>query len=146
MPSLTIARQHVFAIGELSRRTGVRIETIRFYEKSGILPRARRGPTGRRLYGPPEERRLAFIRRARALGFSLDEVLALLKLAEPSRRSCAAASELAQTHLASVRSRLADLGRLEALLAGAVEQCSTGGGNDCPVLDMLEEGRAGHSP
>lgn len=138
MTPLTIARENVFAIGELSRRTGVRIETIRFYEKSGILPRARRSAAGRRLYGPPEERRLAFVKRARALGFSLEEVLALLKLAQPSRRSCAAASQLAQTHLAFVRSRLADLGRLEALLAGAVERCESGGGNDCPVLDMLD--------
>ncbi len=140
MPAITNPRE--FPIGELARRTGVNIETIRFYERIGVLDRAQRSVAGRRSFGPAEAKRLSFVRRARELGFSLDEVRALLGLAEPGRRDCRAASALAGAHLNAVRSRIRDLRKLEAILAEAVARCEMDGDGACAVLDMLEVGVA----
>src|SRR5690348_11152054 len=99
-----------FPIGELSRRTGVNIETIRYYERVGILAPPPRTVSGRRVYGPAETRALSFIRRARALGFTLDEVRTLLALAaEDSRNTCAEVRDIAAGHLAEIRTKIADL-------------------------------------
>jgi MerR family mercuric resistance operon transcriptional regulator len=96
-----------FAIGVLSKRTSCNIETIRYYEKAGLLPTPGRSPGGYRLYGTIHLKRLAFVRRARALGFSIDEVRALLALADHRKRPCAEARGLAATHLEDVRAKIA---------------------------------------
>lgn len=130
-------------IGELSRRTGVHIETIRYYEKIGILPAPPRSESGRRVYGPSQGRILAFIRRARELGLGIDDIRALLALAEPGHISCAQVREIAAAHLAGVRAKLADLKRLEKILSQTIARCSEEPTPVCPVLDMLETaGRA----
>jgi MerR family mercuric resistance operon transcriptional regulator len=125
-------------IGELSRRTGCNIETIRYYERIGLLPAPpRRGRY--RSYGPPDVSRLRFVRRGRELGFSLDEIRALLELAAPQRRACDEVRVIAAAHLADVRAKLADLKRLEAVLADTVAQCrGRSAAPSCPVLDVLE--------
>ena len=105
------------SIGELSRLTRVNIETIRYYERVKILPAPPRTEGGRRAYGQSHMRTLGFIRRARDLGFSLDEIRALLDLDRSRRPSCAKAREIASLHLINVRAKLADLARLEAVLA-----------------------------
>ena len=125
-------------IGELSRRTGVHIETIRYYEKIGMLPAPPRTASGRRVYGPSQTRTLAFIRRARDLGFGIDDIRALLALAEPGQVSCAQVREIAAAHLGGVRAKLADLKRLEKILAQTIALCSEGTIPACPILDMLE--------
>jgi MerR family mercuric resistance operon transcriptional regulator len=132
------ARREALSIGELSRRTGVHIETIRYYEKIEMLPAPPRTEGGRRVYGQSHVRTLAFIRRARELGFTPDEIRALLGLGGPERASCAEVRDIASAHLASVRAKLADLAKLETILAGAVARCGGGDAPACPVLDILD--------
>lgn len=126
------------AIGTLSRQTGVNIETIRYYERIGLLEPPGRTPAGRRNYDPAQARRLSFVRLARQLGFSLGEVRELLALAAPGRRDCGAVGRVAGCQLDAVRERIRDLRRLEAILANTVARCRAGQVGDCAVLDMLE--------
>lgn len=127
-------------IGELSRRTGCHIETIRYYERIGVIPAAQR--RGRyRAYRPDDVARLRFIHRARELGFSLGEVRALVDLGSQRRsRSCARAKEMAAVHVANVRTRIADLERLVEVLEKAIARCEDGSPPHCPVLDALNAG------
>ena len=125
-------------IGELSRRTGVNIETIRYYERIKMLPAPPRTAAGRRVYGLAETRTLAFIRRSRALGFTLDEIRMLLALsAENGQGACAEVSELATGHLAEVRAKIDDLKAMEHVLADAVRRCDAGEAPGCPLIDTL---------
>jgi MerR family mercuric resistance operon transcriptional regulator len=130
-------------IGELSRQAGVKIETIRFYERIKMLPEPARTEGGHRLYGPDEARILGFIRRARELGFTLDAVRVLLRLAQPGQASCREVRDIASHHLHDVRGKLADLRQLERLLAGTVSRCTGNEAPDCPVLDFLNGERPG---
>lgn len=124
------------AIGELSRRTGCNIETIRYYERIGLMPQAQR--RGRyRVYWAGDTGRLAFIRRARELGFTLEEIRALLGIATSGQISCDDARYIAASHLESVRSRLADLRKMERVLASALRACETGDHAGCPLIDTL---------
>lgn len=122
---------------ELARRTGANLETVRYYEKVGLLPPPPRTATGYRSYDGAHERRLRFVLRARELGFSLEEIRALLRLADERDQPCAEASRLAVTHLADVRAKIADLKRMERVLKGVVAQCGDGTRPDCPLIDSL---------
>jgi len=124
-------------IGKLASATGVHLETIRYYERIGLMPQPSRTGSGYRSYDGEHVRRLTFIRRARDLGFGIKEIEALLALAEPSHVSCADVRAMTMAHLAEVRSKIADLRRLESLLARTVEQCSGEAVPACPVLDIL---------
>jgi len=126
-----------FAIGVLSKRTGCNIETIRYYERAGLLPLPGRSPGGYRLYGTEHLKRLAFVRRARALGFPLDQVRALLALADHRRRPCAEARSLAATHLEDVRAKIADLKEMERVLRETVARCGSGKGSHCLLIETL---------
>jgi MerR family mercuric resistance operon transcriptional regulator len=141
MRGITSSRAEAFSIGELSRHSGVNIETIRYYERIKMLPAPPRMANGRRVYGPVEHRTLAFIRRSRELGFTLEEIRALLALGGPERASCADVRKIASAHLINVRRKLSDLVKLESILAETVAQCSDGASPDCPVLDILDAGR-----
>jgi len=135
--ALGIAGQ-IFRLAGHSRRTGVNIETIRYYERIEMLPAPPRTASERRLYGPAETRTLCFICRARELGFTLNEIRTLLALSAGSRRaSCTAVRELAAGHLAEVRAKIADLSAMEQILADAVRRCDAGETPGCPVLDAL---------
>lgn len=124
-------------IGELSHRTGGHIETIRYYERIGLLPVPDRIGRYRR-YGPADVRRLAFIRRARELGFTLDEVRALLRLSEADgKTACAEVRDLAASHLAAVKAKIADLQAMERTLKEAVRCCDAGEMPGCPLIDAL---------
>jgi len=129
-------------IGELSRRTGVNIETIRYYEKIKMLQPPPRTEGGRRVYGPAETRVLVFIRRGRELGFGLEDIRALLDLAGPGKASCADVRKIAAYHLDDIRTKIADLRKLERLLAKTIAQCSGSRVPDCPVLDILDVKRS----
>jgi MerR family mercuric resistance operon transcriptional regulator len=145
MPQITASRpagSGGIPIGELSRLTGVNIETIRYYEKIKMLQPPPRTEGGRRIYGPTQTRTLAFIRRGRELGFGLDDIRALLALGAPGKASCADAREIAAHHLDGIRSRIADLRKLENLLAKTIAQCSGRRAPDCPVLDILDVRRS----
>src|SRR5579863_2824421 len=122
---------------ELARRTGANLETVRYYEKVGLLPAPPRTASGYRNYQPGHERRLRFVLRARELGFSLQEVRALLRLADERDQPCAEASRLAAVHLAEVRTKIADLRGMERVLKNVVAQCGDGTRPDCPLIETL---------
>ncbi len=138
MRRITGSRAETLAIGELSRLTGVNIETIRYYERIKMLPAPPRAANGRRVYGAMELRILVFIRRSRELGFSPGDIRALLRLGAPGTASCSEVKEIAGHHLEEIRSKLADLKKLERLLAKTVARCSGKKAPDCPVLDILD--------
>ncbi|MCA0248219.1 MAG: helix-turn-helix domain-containing protein [Proteobacteria bacterium] len=127
----------MMSIGTLSKQSGVHIETIRYYERAGVLPKARRATNGRRIYGKEDAGRLAFIRHARELGFELVSVRALLALQERPELSCKAASELASAQLAAVESRLNRLTILRDELKRMVRACKNGRVVDCRVIEAL---------
>lgn len=127
-------------IGTLSRICGCNIETIRYYERIALMPRAER--RGRyRTYAEPDVARLRFIKRARGLGFSIEEIRALLDLSRSdsaaNTKSCSDARQIAATNLRSVRSRLDDLKRIDAALSAAIAACDRGEFTGCPLLDAL---------
>ena len=138
MPTITASRAEMLPIGVLSRRSGVNIETIRYYERVNMLAPPPRTASGRRVYDFTDLRILVFIRRSRELGFSLDEIRALLRLGGPEKASCREVREIAAHHLEDIRARLVDLKKLEHLLAKTVARCSGRTAPDCPVLDILD--------
>jgi MerR family mercuric resistance operon transcriptional regulator len=126
-------------IGRLAKVSGLNLETVRYYERIGLMPEPARTEGGHRIYEDHHRRRLTFIRRARKLGFSIEEIRTLLDLARPQRRACAEVRPIAAAHLSDVRAKIADLTRLEAMLAETVSRCAqNGAAPSCPVLDLLE--------
>jgi MerR family mercuric resistance operon transcriptional regulator len=125
------------AIGSMSRRTGTNIETIGYYERVGLLPAPARSSGGYRLYGTEHLKRLTFIRRARALGFSIGEVRTMLRLADERKRPCAEVRVVAEAHLKDVRAKIADLRRMERVLQATVARCASGGRTHCLVIEAL---------
>ena len=134
---ITSSRLTGFPIGELSRKTGVHIETIRYYERIGFVPPPPRGADGRRSFDAEDVKRLRFIKRSRDMGFSQDEVRALLRLADGGAKSCGEVQALAETHLNDIRSKISDLKKMESILAITVSKCTGAGAPACPVLDAL---------
>ena len=128
------------SIGETAERTRCKVETIRYYERIGILPAPDRSPGGQWRYAADHVKRLHFVRRARELGFTLAGVRELLRLVDEENHSCAEAERIARAHLVAVCARLVDLGRLEAVLQDMVEQCAGGALPDCPIIDALHGG------
>lgn len=127
--------------GELARRTGINIETIRYFEKIGVLAAPERTEGGHRIYDEGHVRTLGFVRRARNLGFSPQEVRAILALGGPGKAGCAEVRTIAEHHLGQVRAKLADLAELERLLAATVEHCSGKAAPECAVIDLIKESR-----
>ena len=125
------------AIGALSKHTGTNIETIRYYERVGLLPAPARSSGGYRLYGTAHLKRLNFIRRARGLGFPLAEVRTLLTLADQRRRPCAEVRVVAAEHLEDVQGKIADLRQMERVLKETVARCEAGSGSHCALIDAL---------
>lgn len=123
--------------GDLARATGSNIETIRYYEKSGLLPDPPRTAAGYRIYSAAHATRLRFILRARELGFSTDDVRGLLGLEDGAAPTCAEVKERTERHLADVRAKMADLSRIETVLAETAARCSGAEVPDCPVLDAI---------
>ncbi len=138
MRAITASRAEAFPIGELSKRSGVKIETIRYYERAKMLVPPPRTASGRRVYEVTDLRILVFIRRSRELGFSLDEIRALLRLGGPEKATCREVREIAAHHLDDIRAKLSDLKKLERLLSKTVSRCSGKTAPDCPVLDVLD--------
>jgi MerR family mercuric resistance operon transcriptional regulator len=129
--------QHGLPIGELSRRTGCNAETICYYERIGLLPPPPRN--GRyRSFSTGDVARLVFVRRAHELGFTLNEVRALLKLsAIDGGSACVEVREISAAHLADVRARITDLRDMELVLAAAIRQCDAGQQPGCPLIEAL---------
>ena len=130
------------SIGMLSKRCGVNIETIRYYEKIGVMPKPDRSAGGYRIYGSDHLKRLSFVRRGRELGFSLDELRGLLHVVDGHAYTCAEVRTLTLDHLAEVRRKIKDLRRLERVMAEMAAQCTGNRIPQCPIIDALfESGR-----
>lgn len=129
-------RAKKYGIGALARDTGCNIETIRYYEKIGLLAAPPRSSGGHRSYAPHDTKRLSFIMRSRELGFSVPDVRQLLRLVD-SGVSCEEVRSITMTHLQTIRNRIVDLERLEAVLQTAAADCAGGDVPECPIVDVL---------
>ncbi|HZR35609.1 MAG TPA: MerR family DNA-binding protein [Nevskia sp.] len=126
-----------FTIGRLAKAAGVNIDTVRFYERQGLLQPAPRTPGGYRVYGPADTRRLQFIRRAKALGFSLEDIGELLRLTEDGHDR-GAVKAIAQGRVADLEQRIAELQRMRSALAHHAGHCSGRGAvQGCPIIQAL---------
>ena len=123
--------------GELAKRSGCHLETVRYYEKIGLLPAPLRSQSGYRIYKLDDQRRLRFILRGRELGFSIEELCSLLSLVDTKTYTCGEVYDLTINHLAGVRRKIADLKRLERTLSRITKDCSGGTVPACPVIDAL---------
>lgn len=140
MENQTVASP-TLTIGGLAKQAGVHVETIRYYQRRGLLDAPARPAGGIRRYGAATASRIAFIKRAQDIGFSLDEVKDLLRLErEPA---CRDAREIAARKLAQVEVRIEDLQRVRRVLAQLVEACAAGSEQRCPIIESLAAGRAG---
>lgn len=128
-----------YSIGQISRDTGVKAPTIRFYEQIGLLPAPARSASNRRRYSTADAKRLRFIRHCRDLGFHVQDIRALLDLASQPQQSCADADAIADRHLNAVRRRIAQLTSLKNELERMVAKCGHGRVADCRVLESLDD-------
>ena len=133
-------RARHFPIGALSAQTGVNIETIRYYERIGVMPAPPRTEGRQRVYDENHLKRLTFIRRGRELGFSLDEIRELLGLVRGHSLTCAQVKAMTQGHVASIRSKVRDLRKLERVLNDLAARCHGREVPDCPILEVLSSG------
>ncbi len=123
-------------IGKLADAAGVNIETIRYYQRRGLLDEPPKPLGGHRRYAPEQAKRVRFIKRAQALGFTLDEVGALLTL--DAACACGETRALAVRKLGLIEQKMADLAAMRQALGGLVQQCDAGdGGANCPIIDVL---------
>src|SRR5690242_14011791 len=130
--------QTPLSIGAVAKRAGVAIDTIRYYEREGLLPQPTRRPSGYRSYGEGTVAQLRFIRRAKNLGFTLEEIRELLALSADRQRGVKAVRQRAQRRLADIEARIAELERVRAGLAELVEACpGHGAPEQCPILRAL---------
>ncbi len=124
-------------IGVAAREAGCNVETIRYYERIGLVDPPPRARNGRRSYGPVEIERLKFIRRCRGLDFNLKEVQTLIGLSASKGESCGEVRQLAESQIKSVRQKMADLAGIETWLAQTIKQCASGERDGCPMIDKL---------
>lgn len=124
-------------IGRMAKATGTKIETIRYYERIGLLRAPSRTDGNYRSYGEEELVRLSFIRRSRDLGFSIDQIRELLQLSDDRERDCTGVDQIARTHLVEVERKLADLGRLRIELKALITSCKGGSIAECRIIDAL---------
>lgn len=124
-------------IGELGKATATKVETIRYYEQTGLLPPPARTGGNYRSYGDQHLARLSFIRRARDLGFGIEQVRALLDLSDDRTRDCATIDRIATKHLQEVDRKIADLAALRRELSALVSSCEGGLVADCRIVEAL---------
>ena len=130
-------------IGEVAAAAEVGVETVRFYEREGLIAEPPRRRSGYREYPPDTVRRLRFIRRAKDLGFTLKEIGELLHLRVDRTRSCADVRTLAKAKMADIEAKMLDLARIQAALTELVRTCrGKGPTSSCPILDALDEEEA----
>ena len=126
-----------FGIGTLSVRSGVNVETIRYYERKGLLANPPRTPGGHRSYTLDHLKQLTFVRRSRQLDFSMEQIRKLLSLVN-SGYTCGEVQSLTVEHLRDVRTKIADLRRMERSLIAISSACEGGAAPDCPIIDSLQ--------
>ena len=126
-------------ISEAATASGCHLETIRYYERVGLMPPPARTASGYRAYRPAEVERLRFISRGRELGFSLEEIRSLLRLDDDSKMSCGDVDVIARTHLADIRQRIDELHRMATELERVIAECAGGERGHCTILNALRE-------
>ena len=126
----------MFTIGKASEQSGVNIETIRYYEREGVVPKPRRSAGGRRLYSHDEIAKLRFVRRCRDLGFPISIIQTFLSLTEQGERGCGEVKTLAENHLDEINAKIENLTRLREALLSLSSNCDNGTAA-CPMLDSL---------
>ena len=131
--------EKILSIGLLSTQTNCKVETIRYYEKIGIFPKPPRTEGGHRVYSENHLKRLVFIRRGRELGFSLEDIRALLKLIDGGANTCQQVEAITLQHIGNIHQKILDLKKLEKTLAKISSQCEGGVVPECPILDALFE-------
>ncbi|MES0828199.1 MerR family transcriptional regulator [Ruegeria sp. SCP11] len=129
----------MLTIGTLGKKTGTKVQTIRYYEQIGLMPEPGRTEGGQRRYGHTELDRLAFIRHSRQLGFSLEAIRELLDLSDDPDRPCHEADSIARRQLKQIEQRMARLEALRTELERMVHECSGGNTSDCRVLEVLRD-------
>lgn len=129
----------IYTIGQLSKETQCKISTIRYYEEIGLLGKAQRSAGNQRQYASSQCQRLHFIRRSRALGFSLDEIKQLIHLQDCNQHDPHQAHQVAQHHLADVRNKIEQLKQLEQELLTMIDNCEGGESEDCLILKSLND-------
>ncbi|MBI1285479.1 MAG: MerR family transcriptional regulator [Thiobacillus sp.] len=122
---------------EVAKRTGCNLETVRYYEKTGLMPAPPRSEAGYRQYDEEHVRRLHFVMRGRELGFSINELKALLDLVDRKAVTCSEAERVGKAHLTAVRRKIKDLKRMESVLSQMLKHCSGKDVPDCPMIDAL---------
>lgn len=132
-----MTEQKSLAIGEVSRISGCKVETIRYYERIGLLSSPPRTAGRHRMYSRDHLKRLVFIRRARNLGFSLDEIRSLLGLTDASPPRCEQVREITLAHARDIRLKIDDLERMDRALRQLAEQCEENGTANCPIIEAL---------
>lgn len=137
-----MSRSSRFSRGQLARQTGINSETIRYYEKIGLLSEPPRTSGGHRIYDTTHLKSLEFIKRARGLGFAPKDVHLFLELNDQAAVPCEKAKGIAATHLQQVREKIADLRQIEDLLGEAISRCNAEAEADCAIIELLE----GNSP
>ena len=126
-----------FGIGQLARASGVRVETVRYYEQSSLMPDPPRSVGGHRIYTEDHLQRLVFIRRCRQLGLSMEEVRNLLELVDGGTYTCGEIRALTLEHAEGIRHKIEDLRRLEKTLAQIASKCEGGSVPECPIIEAL---------
>ena len=127
-------------IGQLAQSAQVNIDTVRYYEREGLLPKPERLSSGYRIYGDSDVKRLRFVRRAKALGFTLPEIRELLELSRSREDDMAAMKSAALGKIVDVKARIAELERMRIALEGLIESCPGHGAlEQCPILNALSE-------
>jgi MerR family mercuric resistance operon transcriptional regulator len=133
----TKSRAQPLLIGKLAAETGINIETIRYYERIGLIATPARTAGGYRIYDEQSIRRLTFIRRSRELGFSLDDINILLRVADRGNAASAEIRQLTLSRLADVHGKIVSLKKLERALKTMTDACKPGGQCSCPIIDAL---------
>ena len=131
------SQQREFYIGTVAEKTGVKVVTIRYYEKVGVIRPSMRGENGYRLYSMEHVEQLEFIKRCRELGFSLENTASLLSLSKSQNRTCRQVSQIAEERLNDVCAKIADLRRMEKVLKKFVDACPRDASADCPIISAL---------
>ena len=129
----------MLTIGYLAKKTGTKVQTIRYYEQVGLMPEPGRTDGGQRRYGAAELDRLAFIRHSRDLGFPLEAIRELLDLSDSPEKSCAQIDAVAQRQLKAVEARIARLQSLKAELQRMISECHSDRVADCRILEVLRD-------
>jgi len=128
----------VLTIGKVAQQTQCNIETIRYYEREALLPAPQRTPGGHRLYNEAAIKRLVFIRRSRELGFSMAEIRQLLSVVDGDVVSCETVKGIAENHLHDIKTRIADLRKMQRILGELSQQCSGENVPECPIIEVLQ--------